>query len=283
MRTFLLPYIHSYQDLIFILHILSRVTGLFLISPILSNTSLPGMIRPFLVFMTTLLLSFGLYDSYRGSDAAIHLLGFLNPEKGIYFSLLLGLLKELAIGYLIGFAFVILFESLILAGQTASFMIGFSMATAFDPVSGTQQTVISQLFIMITSLILLVTDLHHVFFKLLQQSFIAVPISSFQLPPEFYLDIGDATARIFSYGIKFSAIPFVILLLVLVSMGFLAKVMPELNIFMLGFALKFVVGYYSLVLAIGFFPVLIQEAFQECYNLAEVMIQYLSGREFNTS
>lgn len=283
MRAFLLPYIHSYEDLIFILHILARVIGLFLISPILSNNSMPSTVKPFLVFMTTLLLSFGLYDSYRGPDALVHLQDFLNYKQGIQLSIAVGFIKELTIGYLIGFSFIILFEALILAGQTAGFMIGFSMARVFDPVSGTQQTILSQVFIMMTSLIILCTDLHHVFFKLLQQSFLVVPLSSFKLPPEFFLDIGDATSRIFTYGIKFAAIPFTILLLVLVSMGFLAKVMPELNIFMLGFALKFLVGYYSLVLAIGFFPGLINQAFQECFNLAEVIIHYLSGNEFNTS
>lgn len=277
MRTFLLPYIQNYEDLILIFYVLARVTGLFWISPILNNTNLPATVKSFFVFMITTLLTFSLFQDYRGPDARFTLPELSSVERATYLSLGLTLAKETAVGYLIGFSFFLVYEALVLAGQSAGFMVGFSIARVFDPISGNQQTILSQVFIMLASLILLAADWHHVFFTLLKHSFMVVPLGQFEISHEFFVEIATATARIFVYGIKFAAIPFVILFLVVVSMGFLAKIMPELNVFMLGFSLKFVVGYYAMILAIGFFPILIQQGLIEANNLSGLIMHYISG------
>lgn len=275
MRLFFLPFVHSSQDTIFLIYILMRVIGLFGISPLLSNAGIPMRIKAFLTVIITLLISFTLYPDYRGANARYLLAELTEGSQSLLIPVIITCLKELLMGYLIGFCFTILFESLLFAGQVTGFMVGFSMARLIDPVSGTSQAVLSQLFVIISSLIILCTDLHHVFFQTLSHSFRYAPLGTVDINHKIYTDFTQGTGRIFVYGIRFSVIPYVVLFLIIVGLGFLAKVMPELNVFMLGFALKILIGFYTLIIAIGFFPPLIQQIFVECHNLAGLVIRHV--------
>ena len=79
----------------------------------------------------------------------------------------------------------------------------------------------------------------------------------------------------FSYAMRFAAIPFIVLTLVTIGLGFMARVMPEMNIFMVGFPLKILIGYYTLILSIGYFPLILRRAFAEHANLTRLLLNHI--------
>ena len=70
---------------------------------------------------------------------------------------------------------------------------------------------------------------------------------------------------------------YVILFLTTIGLGFMAKILPEMNIFMVGFPLKILVGFYSLILAVGYFPRILQRTLVECEHLVGRILHMMHG------
>ncbi|MFT4554659.1 MAG: flagellar biosynthetic protein FliR [Chlamydiales bacterium] len=270
-----IPYIHSGQDVIFFFYAFMRVTGLMLLSPLLANNNIPRQARVFLTFLIAVLIATSLYPDYRGENPK-YFLPELGTEDNVFLiRLLMTSAKEFGIGYLIGFFFSSILEGLLFAAQSTSIMMGFSMARLLDPVTGTTQTLLGQLYMILASLLMVSLDLHHIFIRILAESFSIVPIGQYQLPYESLAHIVYGSSKMWHYALRFAAIPYSILFLVTVGLGFMAKIMPEMNIFMVGFPLKIFIGYYGLIICVGYFPELFVEAFYEYGQITRVILQQL--------
>lgn len=273
----LLPLVHNVETILLAMYLLARVSGMILIAPLLSNASINGPTRAFLTFFTVGIMASVLYPDYFGETAR-----FFPVELDIEGSLSLPfiavtMMKELTIGYVIGFSFNLIFEALLLAGQLLSVMIGFSIAEIIDPVSGTSQSTVAQVFTLTASLVLLCLDMHHSFFYVTAKSFQYIPLGHYHMPQELLQEITHGTSRMLSYGLRFPAAPYVVLFLVTIALGFMAKIMPEMNIFMLGFPIRILLGLYGLIFAVRFFPLLFQQGFQEFQNLAIHVLRHIGG------
>jgi len=93
------------------------------------------------------------------------------------FFIALSVLRELAIGMILGFASQMVFCGVKLAGEIISVQMGFSMANVFDPQSGQQNTIIAKLNNFTALLIFLSLNGHHWFLSATTQSFFSVPLS----------------------------------------------------------------------------------------------------------
>ncbi len=267
-----LPFIETTDQLMFVFYIMARVTGLFLIAPLLSNRNITPATKAALVVFLTALIGMVIYPDYFGENARFGL-PYIPPDKG--FSIVLFLIhlgKEMITGFLVGFAFVLLFEALFLAGQLVGVMVGLSMAELIDPLSGTSQSIIAQFFTITISLVVLSLDLHHHFIYVIAESFSLVPIANYQMSPELLQHVTHGSSRFFHYALQYSAIPYLVLFLVTFALGFMARVMPEMNIFMVGFPLKIFIGYYGIIASLAYFPLIFQEAFTEYLNLAHQLL-----------
>jgi len=272
-----LPFMNSSGDIIFFFYLLARVGGLFLVAPLLSNKAMTTTLRIFLTVMTTALLAMVLYPEYRGPTPTF-ILGELTDESSASMLLLtLTLVKELSIGFLIGFAFIIIYEATLLAGQVIGVMMGFSITEILDPVSNVSQGLLGQMFSLGATLVIISLDLHHQFLRVLSESFTVLPLGQYHLPYEMLQTVTHGTGRLFQYGFKIAAIPFTVIGLVTVALGFMAKVMPEMNIFMVAFPLRIFVGYYALLISMSFFPQVLRQAFVEFNNLAVLFVKHLAS------
>lgn len=275
----LLPFIHNSNDIFFFLLVLARVSGLFFVSPFLSHQAIRNPLKAFFTVITTALIASTLWAEYRGPHATRSISIFSENSSIAPGLVLLLLVKELAIGYIIGFCFHLMIEALQIAGQVVSVVIGFSMAEILDPVSGMNQSIVSNLFVITATLFILVLDIHHIFFIATTHSFTAIPIGESFMPYELMEDVLRGSARAFLYALHFAAVPYVILILITIGLGLMAKVMPEMNIFMIGFPLKIFIGYFALIVSIGYFPTVLQEGFIEFTNLIEIIILRIGGHK----
>lgn len=272
-----IPYIHSGEDVIFAFYIFMRVSGLFVLSPLLGNPNIPKYVRMLLIAFITALLAMTLYPDYRGENPRYILSEFTKDQPLFLFTLFVTSIKEISIGYLIGFFFSLVIESLLFAAQSTSIMMGFSISRMLDPISGTTQTLLGQLYVLCGSLIIVTLDLHHIFIRITAESFSIIPLGNYQLPPETLDSLAKGSARMWFHALHLSAIPYTVIFLVTVGLGFMAKIMPEMNIFMVGFPLKIFIGYYCLIISINFFPPLIKQSFIEFANLARIILKHLGS------
>ena len=273
----LIPFIHSGQDVIFFLLVMIRVTAFLLVVPIFASRNFSKLSKMgFTLFVTTLLVV-SLYPSYLGEHSQYSIEGLHFAKRFSLLPIILTGIKEFLVGYLIGFIYTFIFEAILVGGQIAGTMAGFGIMSMIDPMSDTSRPLLAQLFNLTITLLILSLDFHHLFFRQIVQSFKMVPIGNYHMPFDLLQSLGQGSGRIFVYAIQCIAFPFLILFLVTMLLGLMAKVMPTMNVFIIGFPLKILVGVFSLVISIGFFPQILQMSIYEFQNLIQVVLRYIGG------
>ncbi|MBP1577575.1 MAG: flagellar biosynthetic protein FliR, partial [Oscillospiraceae bacterium] len=98
--------------------VFARLAGLVFFNPLLSRRNVPTQIRAGLVLLLTILVS----PSVDASAAALN-----------SFDLIIGIGKELFIGFLCGFVYQVFYYLLLFAGDWLDTEFGMAMAKVFDP------------------------------------------------------------------------------------------------------------------------------------------------------
>ena len=165
--------------------------------------------------------------------------------------MVLGIISEVLMGLLLAFGVRMLFAAFQTAGQFMAFQMGFAMARAMDPVTGTQSTVLSQFLYMFAVLIFFSIDGHHQFISALAASFHIVPLDSFSPNPALAQVLIKTSAQVFLVALKIAAPIMVALFLSHLCLGIVARTVPQMNILMIGLPVNLFIGliFFGLILA----------------------------------
>lgn len=150
--------------------------------------------------------------------------------------------REGLIGLALGFALSTLTSMLVSAGEIISSEMGFSLARAMNPESGTDATVLSQLFQVFGMLLILQFDLHHEALRIVGDTFRACPVGQpFDLEP-IWLGLKTLVAGSVQMALQYSFPILGIMLLLSVGMVLLGRAVPAINLMEFGFALRVLVA-----------------------------------------
>lgn len=249
------------QNFGFAFFVFMRVSGMLFISPLLSNKAISGAVRFYLAIFLAAVISTGLWPVYSNLHISLAAGGIL--------PLVLLSLKELLVGYILGFCFNVVFEAMLLAGEMIDSMIGFSAAQFIDPISNTFHTMLGQLLVFLGALYMLIMDFHHVFIRMIADSFLAIPIGQYHMGQGLLDKIILVTSWMFTFAIKYGAIPIVILSINLVGIACTVRVVPEMNLLLTGLPLRVMFGVWSLMIAISWIVPLFKETFMQVALLVE--------------
>ena len=198
-------------------------------------------------------------------------------EINEYYFLLI--LKEAIVGLIIGVVAFILLTAIQIAGGFIDFQMGFAIANVIDPQTGAQSPIMGQYFYTFAMLLLLAVNGHHLLLDGIFYSYQIIPLE--QLVALGNESLAKYIAETFNsvFIIAFQmAIPLVgILFLVDVSLGIVARTMPQLNIFVVGLPLKILVSLAVLVIAMPVFMMLIQELFETMFYTMRAMMEIVGG------
>jgi flagellar biosynthetic protein FliR len=129
---------------------------------------------------------------------------------------------------------------------------GLSMAEMVDPLFGDRVSPISQIFQLIGFILFLSINGHHWLINALVLSYKTVPITGFIESGVTISKLVQMFGGLFVAAIKIAAPVMIIMGMVVVVSGFLARSMPQLNIFMVIFPLKIIVGFLILAMVFPF-------------------------------
>lgn len=153
------------------------------------------------------------------------------------------MIKEFAIGYIIGFCANLVFMAAELGANMFSIQMGLSISQALNPASGTTSPIISQAFTILLTLIFISLNAHQWLFSAVYSSFAHVPIGySFIFDGTLVQRVIYMTGQMFVIAIGISMPIFSVLLIKDILLGFISKLMPQMNIFMVAMPLKIYVG-----------------------------------------
>ena len=217
------------NDLPVLMVVFSRVGGMLLFAPVFGNANVPLQVRVAIALMFTFIL-------YPSVDKT----AFTLPSSIILYTFVV--LKEIAIGAVVGFAASIIFGAFTAAGYLISNQMGLDTASIVDPTSeiGEEEQAISIFYNMIAVLISTA------------QSFEMIPLGSFKYTTMTLTKILIMFKSFLVMGIKISAPSLVVLLLTVVVLGLMTKVAQEINVFIIAFPVKILIGFLILIIALPF-------------------------------
>jgi len=244
----LFEFIHYGADKLQVfLLILLRASGLFLLSPVLSHRSVPTTAKIGLVILFGILLTSALGDvSAAPADS--------------FASLVALAFKEMLVGVTIGFVFALLFMAVRGAGSLVGYQVGFAIALVLDPNTQSQQSVMSQVWFVVAMLIFLAINGHHLIIKAFADSYAVMPPGQVAVAGSTGELIIKYTAYVFVLGLKLAAPVMVTLFLTDVALGVVAKMMPTMNVFIVGFPLKIGVGLLVMAMSMPIFAYILRQA-----------------------
>jgi flagellar biosynthetic protein FliR len=171
------------------------------------------------------------------------------PSSG--FALILMFAGEVVIGILLGTVAKIILSAMHVTGSVISYQIGLASATMFDPTQGTQSGTIETFLSILALMLILATDLHHVFIKGLVDSYtIFVPNSSLALNSMAEL-IGKTVSDSFALGVKLAAPQIVVGLIVNLGAGIMGRLMPQMQVFFIIIPVQILLGLFILMITLS--------------------------------
>lgn len=219
--------------LVFLL-VFTRITAFIAVAPLFSNRSLPPWTK------IGLGLALGaVVTPFAGNPALINVSG---PIFALF------IMGEALMGLALGTVANIIFHGIMVGGQMMDVSMGFAMSNLFDPASQIQSTLMGRFFNIIALMMLLAMDGHHSMILALTASFDLVPAAGVQFHPPMVEHIVSIFSAMFVLAFKLAAPILAIIFVSEIALGLVARTVPQLNVFILGFPLK--IGLGVLVMAI---------------------------------
>lgn len=241
--------------------ILVRITGLFVISPILGRNNLPAMAKIGISVAVSLVLlplkinSFNLsIDSYR--------------------LLIAWSTSEFLIGIIIGYIAFTYFTAIYLAGTIIDIQMGFGMVNIMDPQTNAQMPLMGGFYNILLSLLFLNINGHHKLIKALIYSYEILPIGfNISINTNIVTYLVKVFVEIFILAFQLSAPILIAVFLANVILGVLARTMPQMNIFIVGLPFKIFIGIVIILITLQIFPYYSESLFDKMFNAIYEFLQ----------
>lgn len=242
------------------LFVLVRVSSILFAAPIFGAMNVPMRVKMGLALMIALLLT--------------PLTPFV-PIPGTMVGLAVSVGAEILIGSAIGLCIRFILSGIEFAGQIASFQMGISMASAYDPINSSQVTILGKMLSILTLLIFLSVNGHLMIIMALKKSFDVIPPYGLTLSGPFLENMIIFSKEIFILAFKFAAPVMAILVFINVALGIMARTVPQLNMFVIGFAVTITVGFVMLALSLPVFETALLKVFDSMWQGVDALIKVM--------
>ncbi|TKJ42242.1 flagellar biosynthetic protein FliR [candidate division LCP-89 bacterium B3_LCP] len=178
--------------------------------------------------------------------------GWTGADLGLFVFISLAV-AEIVTGILVGMVTHFIFYGVELSGQYLGVQMGFGIVNVVDPSTEQQISIIGQLQYLFAILIFLTFNGHHFLLAGLQETFSTVPVGGFGPDSGLLTIFIKLMGDLFVAGIKIAAPVMAAILLSEVALGIVARTVPQMNVFIVGFPLKIGLGLLALALSMPMF------------------------------
>jgi flagellar biosynthesis protein FliR len=225
---------------------MTRVFAILATVPILGGAIIPSQVRIGLGFLFTMLLIPSV--NLPASDA----------EAISIFAFTIATFQEFLIGFISGFSITATFAALQITGELIGMGAGFTSSRILNPAFDIAGSTLDQFFLMLTLLFMMATDSHHIILIAIQRTFAILPINS-SISSLSYETAITTFVGLLNAGIQIALPAIGALLMADVTLGLLAKVAPQIQVFFLGVPLKIALGLLAVIITLSmFYPTILQ-------------------------
>jgi flagellar biosynthesis protein FliR len=207
--------------------VLCRISPLFVIAPLFSSKMIPRRVRTII----GLGLAIGLMPVVKHGQIDLEPLAF----GALIF-------KELLIGLAFAYALAAMFAGLQVAGALLDTLIGLSFGALVDPITGNQSSVLMQMYALFGIAILIAIGGDAWIIKGLARTYEAVPLLAMPALGSMVEGAQMAFSGIFVAGVMIGAPVIIAMIITDAAFGVVSRVVPQMNIFAVGFPAKMIIG-----------------------------------------
>ncbi len=239
----------------------ARIGTMMTFAPFLGNSAIPARVKAGFTLMLTILL----YPIY----------GVRIPPS-ITSNWVPAVFSELMIGMVIGLVLNFVFEGVELAGQLLGFQLGFSLANIIDPQSQVETPVMSTFHQLIALLIFLELGVHQWILRALGRSFDYLPIGAVLHTAPTTNGLVRLAGGMLLIAVQIGAPGLLATLLADLALSLLGKASPQLPVTFVGISVKALLGYSMLIVAVAFWPSVLESQFARAIGAAEHLLHLAS-------
>lgn len=173
--------------------------------------------------------------------------------------------SEILIGACFSFGLLTAYAATQFAGRALDIQIGFGVAAVLNPATRSMGALVGSVFGMTTMVMFLAMNGHHVLLRALVSSLENYPPGTFGFAPDLGALLGQSSA-IFSFGLALAGPVMLALLLADIALAVMARSLPQLNVFVLSFAIKVVLGTVGLALSIRLSETIVESMFGSTFR-----------------
>lgn len=248
------------QDFEYFFLILVRMSAFIAVAPYFSMSQVPTKVKVGIAFSVSILL------------------GFMVPGGTIVYETVIDyaaiVLKEAVVGLLIGFAASLCNYIILFAGRIIDMDMGFAMVNVFDPVTKEQVTISGTLYNYLIMLCLLCSGMHTYVLRALIDSYQLIPINEavFNING-IYQGMLEFLSDYVIIGFRICLPIFMSIMVLNVVLGVLAKVAPQMNMFVVGMQLKILTGLAVMFVTVYLLPSISNFIFSETKKMLVTFIE----------
>ncbi|MBV8751211.1 MAG: flagellar biosynthetic protein FliR [Candidatus Eremiobacteraeota bacterium] len=239
--------------------VLVRVSAMLALVPIFSQTQIPQLVR----FALGLMLAFVIARTVP----AIAPVGLGE--------LTVAVLSQVFVGLVFGFVAFLLFTGIQFAGEIIDIQIGFAVVNIINPLTAQNVTVIGELELALATLLYLAVDAHHALIAGIAGSFTLVPLPFAGAPELIAGDVMRFFAQSLFIVFQIAAPVAIALFLVNIMLGLMARVAPQMNVFVVGFPIQITIGLVMLIVSLPLlgtvFPSLVDTSVHQLDTILRAM------------
>lgn len=158
--------------------------------------------------------------------------------------------QQVLIGITIGLAVRLIFTVFDVTGQLLGQQMGLAFASLIDPQNGTQVPVVSQVYVLFTTLLFLALDGHLLLIEAVVDSFALLPVGAAGITQAGAGRLLAFGGEVLAQAVLIAAPVIATLLIANLAFGVMARSTPQLNIFAVGFPLTILVGVAAIWLTL---------------------------------
>ncbi|MGA1847030.1 flagellar biosynthetic protein FliR [Deferribacter abyssi] len=243
--------------------IVIRISGILFTAPVFGSGVVDLRLRLFFSIVIGLLI----FNN-------VSILSFENVSTVLF---ILIVFKELLIGLVTGLLARFIFTGVQFGGQLIGFQMGFGVVNILDPQTNTQVSIIAQFQNIIMILIFLAIGGHRLIIKAVAYSFDTIPLGTFIFDSDSYFFLVSKFSSVFLTAVKIIAPVFVTLLLLHVVMGIMARLVPQMNILIVGFPVQIAFGLTVLLLSLTYFYTVFEKILYQYFKSIDQLFRMLGG------
>jgi flagellar biosynthetic protein FliR len=242
--------------------VLARFTGLMVSAPVLGSANFPVQAKIGLSALCAMIVT-----------PVLPALATPLPDAPLAFAFVAA--GDFLLGVMIGFVLTLVFSAIQVGGQIIDMQTGFGMMNVFNPAMETQVPIFGFFLFILAVLYMILLGGHRLMIRGLVATFDHVPPGGMTAGADLFWQITAMGRVMFVDGLMIAAPVATAMLLAYLTMGLLGRVVPQIQLFVVGFPITIAAGLFMVAFSIGLYLELLDDMFRRSFWDVDQIIRSL--------